>query len=592
MAIEIKEYIGASFSIQENVSASTNHIALTEANTYSNKIAKNSLMVDIEGLHSVITRNDTLYTDKAMIKSEKLWTNPYEIPVIMHHDEEKGTTIGRVKHAYWTDKNTRSNTGALRFITNIAHKEGIEGIKNGTLSTVSVGILADEVRCSICNQDIATYGMCEHEKGAYYDDKKCYWIVNSFEPKELSFVIVPSDQYAHIINVYEPEKVNLKESTEVNKMDTWMDLIQESESVISLSESKKDETEKEKKDKEVTEETEAVETKEEEQATGTTTETTTEETEVETETKEETVETTEETKTEETKITEETAEKTEEKAQEETQEEDKKAEPSKKEIEEEVKKDKETDIKVEDTDIYKNMKVALDAVKSENEILKKEIEGLKAKLVTEVKLKESAENQVIQMKTEQKRVLVKKINDLRESVNFDREDEETLMKSNEETLNMTIKTLKEFSTKVGALSIPKVESKVAITEAKDNTQKNITEKVKNYIINGQDGKVESKKLKWSNTFLNKVNIEYLYNLYLSANGDSNDIEKFAEYITLNAPIPNNWEELFEKELYDTCGKEVSRLEPLGNQLYKAYVIIDGKEVPYVIVCSRTGYFHG
>lgn len=478
MAIEIKEYIGASFSFNENVSASTSQIALTEANTYSNKIAKNSLMVDIEGLHSVITRNDTLYTDKAMIKSEKLWTNPYEIPVIMHHDEERGTTIGRVKHAYWTDKNTRSNTGALRFVTNIAHKEGIEGIKNGTLSTVSVGILADEVRCSICNQDIAQHGMCEHEKGGYYDDKKCYWIVNSFEPKELSFVIVPSDQYAHIINVYEPEKVKLKENAEVNKMDTWMDLIQECES-IALSESK-DSKEEKKKDEE------------KEETVETTTETTTEATtENNTETKEESVEEKTEEKTEE-KVEEEasqeetkeeaqedetvenTQEETKEEAKEETQEEAENKEPVKKEIEEEVKKD----IKIEDTDIYKNMKVALEAIQSENEFLKREIEALKAKLATEVKLKESAENQVIQMKTEQKRVLVKKINDLRESVNFEKEDEELLMKSNEETLNMTIKTLKEFSTKVGALSIPKIESKVAITESKDNTQKNITEKVK------------------------------------------------------------------------------------------------------------------
>lgn len=474
MAIEIREYIGASFSFKENVST-TSHIALTEANTYSNKIAKNSLMVDIEGLHSVITRNDTLYTDKAMIKSEKMWTNPYEIPVIMHHDEEKGTTIGRVKHAYWTDKNTRSNTGALRFVTNIAHKEGIEGIKNGTLSTVSVGILADEVRCSICNQDIAAYGECEHEKGAYYDDKKCYWIINSFEPKELSFVIVPSDQYAHIIDVYEPDKVNLKENKEVNKMDTWTDLIEESKN-IALAESKEKESVKEKTKEEDAEETtkETTEESKENDAVEKTdaVEETTEKEEATEEAKEK--ETVEEKESKETE-----KENTEEEKQEETKEEDSENESKeenavKKEIEEEVKKD----IKIEDTDIYKNIKVALDAVQSENELLKKEIENLKAKLATEVKLKESAENQVIQMKTEQKRVLVKRVNELRESISLEKENEDELMKTNEESLRMTIKNLKEFNSKVGALSIPKVESKVAIEESKDNTQKNITKKVK------------------------------------------------------------------------------------------------------------------
>lgn len=466
MAIEIKEYIGAKLSFVESTSTNAS-VDLTEAinNTYSNKIAKNSLMVEIEGLHSVLTRNDTFYTDKAMIKSEKLWTNPYEIPVIMHHDEKKGVTIGRVKHAFWTDKNTRSNTGALRFITNIAHKDGIEGVKNGTLSTVSVGILANEVRCSICNQDIATYGECEHEKGAYYEGEKCYWRVESFEPKELSFVIVPSDQYAHIIDVYEPSKKNLTENLtegkEVNKMDTWLDLIHESEKV-ALSES----TEKQDKKKEEETTEEVVETVEETKEVEEVKETTEETAEI-TEEKEEALEETTETK-EEKAVEEETCE------EEQEEKVEQKEEIEKKEIEEEVKKD----IKVEDTDIYKNIKVALDAVKTENDLLKKEIEDLKAKLASEIKLKESAENQVIQMKTEQKKGLVKEINKLRESVNFDKENEEELMKNNEETLHMTIKTLKEFSSKVGAMSIPKVESKVAITESKDNTQKNTEKKVK------------------------------------------------------------------------------------------------------------------
>ena len=472
MAIEIKEYIGAKLSFVESTSTSAS-VELTEAtnNTYSNKIAKNSLMVEIEGLHSVLTRNDTFYTDKGMIKSEKLWTNPYEIPVIMHHDEKKGVTIGRVKHAFWTDKNTRSNTGALRFIANIAHKDGIEGVKNGTLSTVSVGILANEVRCSICNQDIATYGECEHERGAYYEGEKCYWRVESFEPKELSFVIVPSDQYAHIIDVYEPSKKNLTEGKEVNKMDAWLELIRESEKVaLSESTKEKEETKKKIEDETATETEETVEetaeqTKEEEAVENK------EENEKVEEVKEET-ETTEETKEE---SVEETVEETKEEETVETEEkEETKEEPEKKEIEEVVKKD----IKVEDTDIYKNIKVALDAVKNENDLLKKEIEDLKVKLASEIKLKESAENQVIQMKTEQKKGLVKEINKLRESVNFGKEDEEELMKSNEETLQMTIKNLKEFSSKVGAMTIPKVESKVAITESKDNTQKNNNKTVK------------------------------------------------------------------------------------------------------------------
>lgn len=63
-------------------------------------------------------------------------------------------------------------------------------------------------------------------------------------------------------------------------------------------------------------------------------------------------------------------------------------------------------------------------------------------------------------------------------------------------------------------------------------------------------------------------------------------------MTLNAPISNEWKDLFEKDLYDTYGEKVVRLEPLKDDLYQAYVVKDGSEVPYVVVSSKTGYFHG
>lgn len=99
MAIEFREYLGATFNEHKD-HPSFGSINLSESTHYSNRVAPNSLMVDIEGLHSVITRNDTFYTDEAMKKSEKYWTSPYERPVIMHHNEADGITIGRVKRAY------------------------------------------------------------------------------------------------------------------------------------------------------------------------------------------------------------------------------------------------------------------------------------------------------------------------------------------------------------------------------------------------------------------------------------------------------------------------------------------------------------
>ncbi|MCR1950832.1 MULTISPECIES: hypothetical protein [Clostridium] len=120
----------------------------------------------------------------------------------------------------------------------------------------------------------------------------------------------------------------------------------------------------------------------------------------------------------------------------------------------------------------------------------------------------------------------------------------------------------------------------------------ISEKVKNYIINGQSNKSEAEKIKWSKTFLNEVNIESLYDQYISTGGNADDLEKFASYITLNAPIINNWEELFKQDLFDIYGEKVVKLEHLENDLYQAYINKDGEEVPYVVVSARTGYFHG
>lgn len=124
------------------------------------------------------------------------------------------------------------------------------------------------------------------------------------------------------------------------------------------------------------------------------------------------------------------------------------------------------------------------------------------------------------------------------------------------------------------------------------SEQNISEKVKDYIINGQGDKPEAGKLQWSKTFLNKVDVVSLYRKYKADGGNGQDLESFAKYMTMNAPIPDNWREMFEKDLYNAYGKKVTRLEYLGGDMYQAYIEYNGSEVPYVAVSSRTGYFHG
>lgn len=500
MAIEIKEYLGAKFTYsQDRSSFNPAGMNFTEAAQYSNRVAPNSLNVEIEGLHTVVTRNDTLYTDAAQKKAAPLWTQPYERPVIMHHNETEGVTIGRVKSAYHTDVDTRSGTGATRFIVNIGHKDGIEGINNGTLGTVSVGLIANEVRCSICNQDLASEGECEHERGAYYDGKKCVWIIHDFEPKELSFVIVPSDPFAHILRVEKVEdttsKKNIKENLntkEVKNMHgTWDSLIEEGNKILAESAASKKEAPKAKKEDEKEKEEDAKKVEGEENDNddvrdeNKATESDDESGKQEDEGKEEKSSADEQGEGHtESEIEEKESEKTEEKSED---EEGSKADDNKAEDETEknvtpkpLEEDHQKDIDNKKADIYKDIesdlaaeKEANKALQSELETLKKEIAKLKTNLTTEKQLKESAEQQLMVFKTEKKKALVEQVNKLRTDLNLNPEDANSLMEASEESLQFSIKNLKEFSTM--SVNIPKVESPLAINESKDNTIKKISD---------------------------------------------------------------------------------------------------------------------
>lgn len=522
MAIEIKEYVDATFTeCQVHNDAKSNlSINLKESTQYSNRVAPNSLNVEIEGLHSVITRNYTKYTDHAMKMSEKYWTSPYERPVIMHHNESDGITIGRVKNAYWTDVNTRSNTGALRFNTNIAHKDGIEGVNNGTLSTVSVGLIANDVTCSICGKQVEldedNFPECGHMRGSMVDDKLCYWIINEFEPKELSFVIVPSDPFAHILSV---EKVtnnstnNNKEVKEMhsNSFGSLMEEANENVRDIEIAESAKNEEKKKtatKKEEEKQEEKESEEkTEEGEKSDNIDNDSSDEAKEQEGEKEDDSKEKEEESSSEEQGHSESESNEIEDKESKEKESEEKKEEetpednkPKGKVIEEDFEKD----IDSKKDDIYKDIEMQkklhekdLKAKEQDQEIkeLKKKVEELSNKLNSEVKLKESIENELIQFKTEKKKQLAEQVNSLRKNINFEPEDVNHLMESSEETLHFTIKTLKEFNSHASILnSIPKTKSEVAVSENKDNTQKtsniNVKESNKDSNINVEESIIE------------------------------------------------------------------------------------------------------
>lgn len=220
MAIEIREFIGSSLNITE--SAVKRPVSLNENFNEIGPISKNSIIQTIEGIHVGPTRNFTWYTNEALISSVPSWTKPYQRPLIMHHNERDGKTIGRILSVEHKTQNTRSGTPALEFTCNVPDKDGIEQIKDGRLKTVSIGVIAHDVRCSCCGQQVEIIDdegniACGHVRGESYDGEICYWKIYKMEAKELSYVIVPSDIYAHnikTIDASEYNKSHIKESSE------------------------------------------------------------------------------------------------------------------------------------------------------------------------------------------------------------------------------------------------------------------------------------------------------------------------------------------------------------------------------------------
>ena len=224
MSIEIKEYIGSDFNIKESLSRQIN---LAEGYSNADPISEDSIMQDIEGIHVGPTINYTWYTEEALDYSIPTWTKPYQRPLIMHHNETDGKIIGRIMHVEKLTKNTRSGTPALMFTCNVPDKDGKEQILDGRLKTVSIGVIAHDVRCSICGKQVELdecgYPECGHVRGNVYDgDKVCYWMIYKMEAKELSYVIVPSDVYAHNIRTYKPnkKKVRIQENLKEGVMKT------------------------------------------------------------------------------------------------------------------------------------------------------------------------------------------------------------------------------------------------------------------------------------------------------------------------------------------------------------------------------------
>ena len=425
MALEVKEEVSAIIFYKDigTVDAKESVDVAPAFQAVPSAVSPSSINVDIEGIHSIVTRNFTYYSPECLKMSIPYWTSPYEKPVIMHHKDKDGVQIGRVKSVEFLEQ-SRAGCPGLLFTCNIGDDAGIKGVKNGTLSTVSIGAVIHKATCSICGQNIAADGECEHKRGKKYNDKLCYWIMEEMEPKELSYVIVPSDKYANTVKIYKPRKNETQESYNEGDVDKTMDMFKDLDLSMAQPEPKAQEAVEEKKEPEKAE----PEAPEVEPA-------------VEPEPEVEPV---------------------------------KEPEQPKEEEKEEQQPKEEEKSKEELLDLVKQYKKQVDD-------LLEDVKYLKAKLDKERGFKEALELELLEIKQLNKMHLVEQVCGLRRELGLREEAVEDLMMLSEESLNSSIKTFMEFkeSNTFNVNKLPKINSQTLVSEEQDNTVKEVTESANN-----------------------------------------------------------------------------------------------------------------
>ena len=163
------------------------------------------IMPRIEAIHAGTTKNFNHYlADKLKGDFEKKsgvysWTHPYNKPVIYNHDTSTDAT-GRVEKAAYTDYTSTGKPGIV-IIPKITDSEAVKAIKDGRLLTVSIGATTDSITCSISGKNILKDGFSGYQKGEYYDGVLCEWIIGDLWFDEVSWVNVPADENAQIVDI-------------------------------------------------------------------------------------------------------------------------------------------------------------------------------------------------------------------------------------------------------------------------------------------------------------------------------------------------------------------------------------------------------
>lgn len=221
----------------------------------SNLSANKPLRIRIAATHAgKVTRNNGFYLPDKMRKGATSFLAQYAKPIQLHHGDEIDP-IGRVKEASYIDlsgsiRNSVLDTahqqdlkdfdsfvsgklswkdaisfvcerllisdkttpaiaddpnfeglGYVELVAEITDPDAIQKILDGRYLTGSVGAITNAAVCSVCKQDWAEDGRCDHTPGQLYDNTKCVIIAGDLSYDEYSFVNRPADRHSKVIEV-------------------------------------------------------------------------------------------------------------------------------------------------------------------------------------------------------------------------------------------------------------------------------------------------------------------------------------------------------------------------------------------------------
>jgi hypothetical protein len=174
----------------------------------------------IEAIHAGTTKNFNRYPQERLrgdyLKKSGVhsWTSGYAKPIIFNHDTNT-ECVGRVHSASFSETTLAGRPGII-LVPKITDKTTIEKINDGRLLTVSIGASTDAAVCSICGTDIINEGFCGHWRGDSYEGQTCEWICGELFFNECSFVNVPADSDAMIVQTDTSAATGTRESIQIN----------------------------------------------------------------------------------------------------------------------------------------------------------------------------------------------------------------------------------------------------------------------------------------------------------------------------------------------------------------------------------------